>query len=358
MKRQSAVFVVLLFSTLLMGASCNVRLAKNEGGGVWRSTDAGGTWLQRAFVHPKPNVLPSFIDTVNITRLVMAPQDPTIFFLGTTDAGLWRSLNGAWTWEKMDLPTTRIEDVTIDYSTRGVQIVYVAQGNTIMRSLDGGTTWQQVYLDPRFETRIYELALDPRKHSRLFMGTDDGRVLRSENYGADWSLIFDEGKKGITDILLSHEQAGIMYAMTGGAGVWKSYDTGTTWEKLKGVRGATIYEGAITSQGPEAVFANTNNGMLVTRDGGATWEELTLVTKSGDIRVRGFAIHPQNPLVMYYGTQQAVYESHDGGSSWEAHELPTARAATVLVLHPTEVKTVYVGLAIVKDNDTGGIKFN
>lgn len=349
MKRRLLIISFIFAGLVLSGAGFKIKFAKTESGGVFRSRDRGATWLQRVFIHPSPGRKSSTIDAVDVVRLVNAKQDQDVFFLGTAGDGLYRSFNGGWTWEKTALGGARIEDIAIDPYTKGVRIVYVSLANKIFKSWDGGSTWKQIYLDPRFETRIFELAIDPFTRGIIYMGTDDGRLLISKDSGRNWSSVFNQGMGGITDILPSYNTKDLICILTGRAGVFRSEDAGITWKKTVRFSGNIIYDGSSTKKGEERIYANTNAGVFVTSDGGQTWEELPLVTKGGDVRVRGFAIHPENSNIIYYGTQRAVYESMDAGKSWEAHELPTTRAVNAIALNSKDPETVFIGAAFVKE---------
>ena len=64
-------------------------------GGVWKSADSGKTW----------HAINQGLATLNIRALAMAPQNAQILYAGTNGSGLYRSTDAGTTWMPIPLKT-------------------------------------------------------------------------------------------------------------------------------------------------------------------------------------------------------------------------------------------------------------
>src|SRR5260370_15317334 len=137
-------------------------------GGVWKTPNAGVTW-EPLFDHEP---------VASIGALALAPSDPSVIYVGTGEpdmrsnitfgAGVSKSSDGGAHWAHLGLDDTRhIGKIVVDPRNPNVVLVAAlghAYGpNTergVFRSSDGGKTWERVlYRDA--ETGAIDLALDP-----------------------------------------------------------------------------------------------------------------------------------------------------------------------------------------------------
>src|SRR5689334_22511293 len=145
------------------------------GGGVWKTTNAGTTWLPIFDSQP----------IASIGALAVAPSDSNIVYAGTGEAdirsqigfgdGIYKSADAGRTWRNVGLKETRqIACVRID--PRDANVIYVAAlGHVygpnpergVYRSRDGGQSWQKV-LDKGSETGAVDLALDPTDSRTIY----------------------------------------------------------------------------------------------------------------------------------------------------------------------------------------------
>src|SRR5438093_2871762 len=129
----------------------SVFYAGSVGGGAWKTTNAGRTWLPIFDSQP----------IASIGALAVAPSNPGIVYVGTGEAdmrsqisygnGMYKSTDGGKTWTHIGLDATRqIGKVVID--PRDPNIVLVAAlghvygpnpDRGVFRSRDGGATWQK-----------------------------------------------------------------------------------------------------------------------------------------------------------------------------------------------------------------------
>ena len=127
--------------------------------------------------------------TLSIGDMAIAPSDPLIIWVGTGESngeqqaaslgdGVYRSLDGGETWEHMGLRDTRfIHRIAIH--PENPDIVFVAapghrwgpnEERGLFRTLDGGQTWEKVlYINEN--TGVVEVAME-----------DNGRVLYAAAY--------------------------------------------------------------------------------------------------------------------------------------------------------------------------------
>lgn len=97
-------------------------------------------------------------------------------------------------------------------------------------------------------------------------------------------------------------------------------------------------------------------GLRVSRDGGESWEDVSLV---GEVDFHAFSISPADPNVFYGWFHNKLYRSSDAGLNWETFvpkglERADGRVFT-LAAHPSEVNDVLAGTAagIGKSTDGG-----
>ncbi|MGQ0602072.1 MAG: YCF48-related protein [Anaerolineales bacterium] len=116
---------------------------------------------------------------------------------------------------------------------------------------------------------------------------------------------------------------------------------------------ADFHSLAFSPTEPETVFFGHHHGLLVSRDGGRTWEPTSLQNADA----MALAVPLSNPNVMYAAGHEVFFKSTDGGASWQAinTNLPGLDIHGFAV-DPQNADTVYanvVGFGMFTSHDGG-----
>jgi photosystem II stability/assembly factor-like uncharacterized protein len=80
-------------SSVALHPTDSSRLYLGGPAGVWKSTDSGKTW----------QAMNQGLTTLNIRALAMAPSNPQMLYAGTNGSGLYRSTDAGATWVPVPL---------------------------------------------------------------------------------------------------------------------------------------------------------------------------------------------------------------------------------------------------------------
>jgi photosystem II stability/assembly factor-like uncharacterized protein len=190
---------------------------------------------------------------------------------GGAEAGsLYHSTDAGLTWREINVrqPISPVQDIAFDVLTP--TIIYVATGgewhNTggLLRSTDGGDTWQRVN-DPALDQYSVEsVAVEPDAPYRVVVrtGWPDVAVYVSDDHGAAGSWT-KGGFGGDGDLLFTHDALSTLYG-TSTSGLFRSTDTGQSWEHASGMLGQVPVYSLATVTDTERVFlyAGTTGGRV------------------------------------------------------------------------------------------------
>jgi photosystem II stability/assembly factor-like uncharacterized protein len=276
-------------------------------GGVWKTTDAGRTWVPIFDGQP----------TGSIGALAVAPSNPNVIYVGTGEAQ-----------QRPDLAT----------------------GDGMYKSTDAGRTWThlglrdtqqiaQVIVDPNNENRLFVAALGhpygPNDERGIFRSTDGGRTFQR--------VLYKDENTGGADVLFDPRDARTVYAVLWQArqGPWENGD-----------------------------FRGPGSGLFKSTDGGDTWRPLTrgLPTWEGERLGRmGIGVAPSLPsrlfaVVEARGTAAGIYRSDDAGERWtrvnnDARVVARPSDATDIRVHPTNPDIVIVPTIVTWKSTDGGLTF-
>jgi photosystem II stability/assembly factor-like uncharacterized protein len=281
----------------------------STGGGVWKTTDAGQTWV---------NVTDKYFDVGSMGAIDVADSDPNIIYAGTgSDAlrsnvsigkGVYRSLDAGKTWLHVGLPNVgNIGGIRVHPTNP--QIVFVAAiGNPfkpnpdrgVYRTGDGGLSWQKV-LYVSDSTGAVDVEFQPGNPSTVYAS-----MWRAER--KPWTIISG--------------------AFEGG--VYRSTDGGTSWRKLThGLPNDLVGKSniAVTPADSNVVYvlieAKPGGGLYRSDDAG---ENFRLVSDYPPLITRPFyyttiTVDPRDANVVWVGTE-GLYKSTDGGHTWVPQHNP------------------------------------
>ncbi len=197
-----------------------------------------------------------------------------------------------------------------------------AKGDTIITSslIDGlkfrsiGPAW--------CSGRIADLAVNPKNSREYYVGVASGGVWKTINSGTTWEPVFDKyGAYSIGIVELDPTSANVVWVGTGennhqralgyGDGVYKSVDGGKSFKNMGLKESRQIGGIVIDPRNPNTVFVacegsvwgpGGDRGLYKTTDGGANWEKVLNVSENTGIN--NVVIDPSNPDVMYATSEQ------------------------------------------------------
>lgn len=267
-----------------------------------------------SWVSLSPAVVPEPMDTIiingmgRINCIEFHPYDPQVFWVGTSQGGVWKTTDGGQSWIPLtdNLPVLSISDIAVN--PLNPNVLYIATGdieyigyNTIvtarptifgmgvLKTTDGGHTWDTTGL--------------------------------SYHPSQTWSLI--------RKILVHPSDTSVVIAC-GVDGVYRSEDGGQTWVKTQtGVfvdmeqnplNPNTIYIAGFYQPG----WGSSGARVYKTTDFGQTWQELqTTIPVTGQVLRTKLAIAPSDTNRIYAlscgysGGFHSFHRSLDGGQTWE-----------------------------------------
>ncbi len=329
---------------------------KNNNQGVFKSVDGGKTWEQKVDIEGG-----GLIDSVKILSMKMDPQNNNILYLGTTENGLYKSSNGADSWEKITdeneifNPSAAVYDVAVEKGNSN--IIYIATLNNgrgeLLKTEDGGKSWKQMYIISEQSKPVYAVEIDPKSQNLIYIGTAQGGFIGSKNWGKEWEAItwFDPGVE-VKDILIDFWNTnGIILRLS--SGLVKSINRGGEWENIgtkitssvPGIKVAAINSITMHPANSLTIYITYLNLALITKDGGNKWEKLNTITPSKTITGTIPQVKQMGMIrdIIYYGAGNVLYKSENAGATWTMYNIPIVGDARYTISDYTNSDVIYVG---------------
>lgn len=327
------------------------------GGGLWKTTDAGHIWFNISdgfFKTGSVGAVAVSSSDPNIVYCGMGEHAPRGVMTSYGD-GVYKSTDAGKTWVKMGLDKTR-QIARIIIHPKNPDIVYVAaqgalNGPTpergIYKSIDGGKTWKNMlFVDQG--TGCNDLSMDPNnplilyasmwEHNRtpwkINSGGPGSGLYKSTDGGESWLKIHtglpeEKGKMGIS---VSGANSDVVYALIESdsemekGGLFVSKNAGESWSKVSSdhrlVQRAWYYIEVFADPNDEHTVYVLGPPALRSIDGGKTWEILN--TSHGDHH--DLWINPSNGKNMVIADDGGASITFDRGENWtEQQNMPTAQ---------------------------------
>ena len=183
---------------------------------VWRTRNQGDNWT------PVSDVL----DNSAISSIEIASAATNQIYVGTTNGGFFRSLDGGDSWSvnlsSAELPgkiITRIES-----SPEDPDVLYATVGgfnnSHLFKSKDGGLSWVDIDKGRLPDVPHNAVVVQSDDPKRVYVANDLG-VFASRNRGKSWRRLTRNLPNVPVVDLVYHEADGILFAATYGRSIWR-----------------------------------------------------------------------------------------------------------------------------------------
>ena len=229
-------------------------VAAGEGGHVFLSDDEGKTW--RAVRSP-----------VDVTLTALYFRDAEHGWAAGHDAAILRTEDGGESWQVAHL-APHDEQPLLDIQFRDAQNgIAVGAYGTFLESRDGGRSWNaRKILDGDHHLN----ALAAGSGGEQFIAGESGVMLYSGDHGAHWTRLRSPYKGSFFGILAIGESGLVAFGLRGN--VYRSADLGQVWSAISNPGQAALM-GAQSLAMDRAVLVGQDGTVLVTRDGGRTFTQ-------------------------------------------------------------------------------------
>jgi photosystem II stability/assembly factor-like uncharacterized protein len=274
--------------------------------GVWRSEDRGATFARAEFPDRGKQVWSFLVDASNPDR-IYAGGSPVDVYLSEDCGKSWRRLPKPAVNERAKAPFAARVMRMAQHPTRPGEIYAALEVNGVMRTTDGGESWEDCSAD------LIRLSERPHLKSKIVSDT------------------FAEGMLDGHAIAISPaEPDAVVLAVR--MGLFRTADQGRSWQDMEVKRFSPVSYGRdvkVSPADPKAMYAalsvaaaSHDGGLYRSEDAGKTWRRFDKVQVHGTIMSVG--LHASDPDQVYIGAryQGEVFGTRDGGKTWAALALP------------------------------------
>ena len=300
----------------------------------------------------KPRHLGPALTSGRVVGFAVHPKDRATYFVAVASGGVWKTTNAGTTWMPVfdDAGSFSIGCVEIDPSNPNTVWVGTGENNSqrsvgygdgVYKSTDGGRTFTNVGLKqsehigrilihPKYPNTVYVAAQGP-----LWGPGGDRGLYQTTDGGKTWNkvLAIDE-HTGVTDVAMPDPQKPEVLLAA-------------SWQRRRHV--FTLING-----GPGSALHRST-------DGGKTWTKITAGLPSVELGRIGLAVAPSDPMTVYAlveaaGGQGGIYRSTDRGQSWVKRNPFTGLPMYYgnLFVDPANKDRLYVMDTIARVSDDGG----
>ncbi|MGB1252117.1 MAG: WD40/YVTN/BNR-like repeat-containing protein [Candidatus Promineifilaceae bacterium] len=211
---------------------------------------------------------------------------------------LLKSIDGGTTWNSVSSNTSQqLNGVSCELST----CIAVGEAGTVLRSTDDGTTWDAIYSG----TSRSLLGVECGDNACIIVG-QSGTVLRSTNNGANWSSAYS----ATSQLLYGVECGASACIIVGQSGtVLRSTNNGASWSSVYSGTSRSLY--GIDCGISTCIAVGLSGTIMRSTNSGASWSAVS----SG---VSGFlqGVDCRDEICIAVGQSGTILRSIDGGVSW------------------------------------------
>ena len=212
------------------------------------------------------------------------------------------------------------ESLLLDGAAIGDHMVVVGERGHILVSRDAGLNWAQADVP----TRATLTGVHLHDSSRAWAVGHDAIILRSLDGGLTWEIVFSapEEQRPLLDVWFENAEHG--FAVGAYGYFLETRDGGDTWEP-RSVIGDDRHLNHITGSPSKRLYIAGEAGVLLRSDnGGATWQALAS-PYDGSL----FGTLPLDGRRLYvFGLRGHLYSSDDAGDNWKAVNTRTQNLIT------------------------------
>ncbi len=319
-------------------------------GGIFRKTVGEERWTQLTKGLP---------EVTQVQAIVVHPTNPDVVYLGTR-SGPYRSTDRGLRWERLDFPEG-VEVWSILVHPANPRILYAGTSPVgVYRSDDGGDSWRRLpnAVQPErvkmksFVCRVMRLVADPARPEELYAALEVGGVMRSLDGGETWDdcssdllklaelpqlkskIDSDTDIEGMLDghaVCVSGAKPGTVFLAVR-MGLFESGDRGSSWRSMEIGRFSPLTYGRdilVSPANPRHLYAclspaaRSKDGSLYrSQDLGETWARFDHGV-TAESTMMAVALHRRDPEQVYCVSRSGqVFGTQDGGRTWAAERLP------------------------------------
>jgi photosystem II stability/assembly factor-like uncharacterized protein len=364
--------------------SCGTMYAGTANGGVWKTTNAGQSWVSLLDHQVNESVGAVALDPVNPNIVYVGLGEPNYSVDSNRGTGILRSTDGGQTWTRLgynQFVNEAIANIIVDPRGAGnvnTTKLYVVSASAIL----GGSTTASDNFAPG------------APNTGFFYSSDGGSTWTPSNpttFTINGNPV-DLSSADAQSLAMDPSNPNVLYAGFTYAGIFKSTDDGQTWTWL-GNGAPTYTDGidritiAVVPSNPQVIYAAADIGfskeaMYKSTDAGADWSTLTSAPDACNQQCwydMPLAVDPNNANIVYAGGESsyagyvfngfngtcgtlsplaascdaAMMKTTDGGTTWsdigESASAPGNGTGPVhpddhtILINPADSNTVYTG---------------
>jgi photosystem II stability/assembly factor-like uncharacterized protein len=299
---------------------------------------------------------------MSLTRLYLGTQYGLRIWHGDTDD-----------WEEQQIVFDKKVVDTIDGSLDKPLNVFIGIAHEgLYRTVDGGKSWQKV-----FSGDVRAVTVDPTDGKTVYAGTEPVHLFKSQDLGGHWKEVDallnlpQEVKTKwrfprpphqghVRQIFIDPQNPGVIYLALEHGGIVRTFNGGSSWQDVsQGIDYLDIHFVANFPDDPSLFFASTARGFYSSREPADGWQR----AENGLDKnfCYNLVFFPGNPTVMLLATgdgspafwerpgvaRSSIYRSSNGAQSWQPasggmplnmEAMPWAMAA-----HPRNGRSAFAG---------------